>query len=83
MIKAFALAAAALSFAGAVQAQTTNVSVTGDPVQVHRQITSAARSVCGAQFGYQPLAFYYVPSCVRATVKDAEDQLRAAAGRTR
>ena len=76
MFKAIALAAAALSFAGAAQAQSITVHVAGsDSATAHRQIASAARSVCFAQFGYEPLAYYYVPSCVRATVKDAEAQL--------
>jgi hypothetical protein len=77
MFKAIALAAAALSFAGAVEAQTVTVNVAGsDSAAAHRQIVAAAHSVCEAQFWAAPLAYYAIPSCVRATVKDAEAQRR-------
>jgi len=78
MIKAIAIAAAALSFAGAAQAQSVTVRIAGaDAAAAHRQIVLAAHSVCSAQFGYEQLAYYYVPSCIRATVSDAEARLRA------
>jgi len=80
MFKAIAIAAAALSFAGAAQAQSITVRVAGaDSDTVHRQIVSAARDVCTAQFWDAPLAYYVVPSCVRATVSEAEVRLHATA----
>jgi hypothetical protein len=76
MFKAIAATAAALSFAGAAQAQSIILHVAGsDSATVHRQVVSAARSVCGVEFSGQPLAYYDVPSCVRDTVTATEARL--------
>lgn len=77
MIKAIAVAVAALSFAGAAQAQSITVHVAGsDTATVHRQVVAAARTVCNEQFFSAPLAYYVVPACVRDTVIATEARLR-------
>ena len=77
MIKTLLFAAAAVSLAGTAVAQSVTVRVAGDNGAVRRQIVAAAHDVCVAQFWRAPLAYYAVPSCIRATLREAEAQLHA------
>lgn len=79
MIRVATIAAAALAFAGAAQAESITVSVAGkSPAQVQKAIVLAAQNVCASTLSPSPLRYYAIPSCVEETVAQAQAQLNKA-----
>ena len=73
MIRIATIAAAALAFAGAAQAQSITVPVAGKTnAEVHKAIVLAAQNVCASSLSPTPLRYYAIPGCVDDTVAIAE-----------
>lgn len=76
MIRIATITAAALVFAGAAQARSIVVPVTGKtPAEVHKAIRLAAQNVCADSMLPSPLTFYAMSGCVQDAVANAEAQL--------